>query len=162
MLKEVKFIVICFICLIFNVFGLKGQNNRDLRSGHSITFSTLYGIEYGYEHAFGKVFHLCGSAGLNDCVYKKSDSYMVSPSIELRLAPRFYMSEEDFFAVNMGSSLIIQGTTIDFSLVPVYGMKRYWSRHWFGEFTIGGGAGYYSGSGLYFKPHLQFNIGFTF
>ena len=47
-------------------------------------------------------------------------------------------------------SILIPNTPYDVSFVPVYGIKREFTKHWFCEFTIGGGVGkiklrYYAG-----------------
>ena len=54
--------------------------------------------------------------------------------------------------------------TAEVFAVPMYGIRRVWGEHWFGEFTVGGGISYHNlyGWDLNFKPHIQYRVGFVF
>ena len=157
------------LVLIFILCVLAGGKDAVAREGirskpsHSISLSTLYGLEYGYEHPFGDVFYLSMRVGAGSELYRRDGVYAVSTGAGLTVEPRFYLNREDFIAVRLDGDILFPNTPMTVELVPVYGVKRLWSEHWFCEFTIGAGLGYYSGvSSLYFKPHMQFRIGLAF
>ena len=106
---------------------------------------------------------LIGRVGAGSEVYSpyKNNDFM-GKGFNVTIEPRYYLNEQDFFSIKTNGALLIPNTPFKASLVPVYGIKRDFSKHWFCEFTVGGGVGYYSGNygSLYFEPHLQFRIGF--
>lgn len=152
-----KLLVLTFAIMAFT-FSANAQKN----SNHSVSLRTLYGLEYSYEHKWNSGMSLIGRVGVGSENYACSNEYIVGKGFNAMVEPRFYLNEEDFFSLKANGTVLIPGTTLDISLVPVYGIKREFSKHWFCEFTVGGGAAYYSGNGgsLCFKPHLQFRIGF--
>ena len=74
-------------------------------------------------------------------------------------------NSSDFVAFRLQGTL---GTpnypTAEICLVPMYGIRRVWGEHWFGEFTVGGGMSYHNlfGWDMHFKPHMQYRVGFVF
>lgn len=155
MKKTLLLSLFAFMAIAFNA---SAQNN----STHSITLRTLYGLEYSYEHQWNSGMSLIGRVGGGSEMYGHSMNYVIGKGFNVMIEPRYYLNDEDFFSVKVNGAILIPNTPFDVSLVPVYGIKREYNEHWFCEFTIGGGAAYHSGYGgfLYFKPHLQFRIGF--
>ena len=132
-------------------------------SHHSFSVSTLYRLEYSYEYVWKSGMSLIGRIGAGSEVYSPhKNNYSVVNGFRLTIEPRYYLNNEDFIALKANGAILIPNTPYDVSLVPVYGIKRNFTSHWFCEFTIGGGVGYYSGNNgrLYFEPHLQFRLGF--
>lgn len=154
---------------------------------HSLSTSTLLSLEYAYEKALGEHSTIVLRAGLpNRVLY---DSYLSKHSLNLNgratlaygitIEPRFYTNLDkrakwgentsnnsaNFFAVRLQGTL---GTpnypTAEVCLVPMYGIRRVWGDHWFGEFTVGGGISCHSlhDWSLNLKPHLQYRIGWVF
>lgn len=164
MKHSLRIALIALICLL-GMSPLYAQHRSGkAASNHSVSLTTLYGIEYSYEHRWNSGMSLIGRVGGGSEVYACSDVYTLGKGFTATLEPRYYVNEEDFFSMKLNGAVLIPGTTLDLSLVPIYGIKRDYTEHWFCEFTIGGGVAYYSGNGgsLYFKPHLQFRIGFRF
>ena len=132
-------------------------------SHHSFSVSTLCRLEYSYEYVWKSGMSLIGRIGAGSEVYSPhKNNYSVVNGFRLTIEPRYYLNNEDFIALKANGAILIPNTPYDVSLVPVYGIKRNFTKHWFCEFTIGGGLGYYSGNNghLYFEPHLQFRLGF--
>lgn len=152
-----KFLVSVFVIMAI-AFSASAQNS----STHSFSLRTLYGLEYSYEHQWDGGMSLIGRIGGGSDMSGRSQHYTYGQGFNVMVEPRYYLNDEDFFSVKVNGAILIPNTPFDVSLVPVYGIKRDFSKHWFCEFTIGGGAAYHSGYGgfLYFKPHLQFRIGF--
>ena len=153
-----KKILVSVFAIMAIAFSASAQDN----STHSISLRTLCALEYGYEYQWKSGMSLIGRVGAGSEMYGKSMNYNIGKGFNVMVEPRYYLNEEDFFSVKVDGAILIPNTPFDFSIVPVYGIKRDFSDHWFCEFSIGGGAAYYSGYGgfLYFKPHLQFRIGF--
>ena len=106
---------------------------------------------------------LIGRIGVGSEAYSPyKNNYEWSNGFRLTIEPRKYLNNEDFFAAKISSAILLPNTPFRTSLVPVYGIKREFTKHWLCEFTIGGGIGYYSGNKgvFYFEPHLQFKLGF--
>lgn len=152
-----KKILFCFVAFAFFTINAEAQKN----STHSISLRTLYGIEYSYEHKWDSGMSLIGRVGGGSENYSFSNTYIIGKGFNAMVEPRYYLNEEDFFSLKVNGAVLIPNTPFDISLVPAYGIKRNFNKHWFCEFSVGGGAAYYSGNGgfLYFKPHLQFRIG---
>ena len=152
-----KFLVSVFAIMAI-AFSAIAQNS----STHSFSLRTLYGLEYSYEHQWDGGMSLIGRIGGGSDMSGRSKYYTYGQGFNVMVETRYYLNDEDFFSVKVNGAILIPNTPFDVSLVPVYGIKRDFSKHWFCEFTIGGGAAYHSGYGgfLYFKPHLQFRIGF--
>ncbi len=153
-----KTILLSVFAIMAIAFSASAQNS----STHSFSLRTLYGIEYSYEHQWDGGMSLIGRIGGGSDMSGRSQYYTYGQGFNVMVEPRYYLNDEDFFSVKVNGAILISNTPFDVSLVPVYGIKRDFSKHWFCEFTIGGGAAYHSGYGgfLYFKPHLQFRIGF--
>ena len=153
-----KTILLSLFAFMAIAFSASAQNS----STHSFSLRTLYGLEYSYEHQWDGGMSLIGRIGGGSDMSGRSQYYTYGQGFNVMVEPRYYLNDEDFFSVKVNGAILIPNTPFDVSLVPVYGIKRDFSKHWFCEFTIGGGAAYHSGYGgfLYFKPHLQFRIGF--
>lgn len=178
------------ICCAFSILSYAQGNGTDVAttSNHSISTSTLFGLEYGWEQALGKNATLVMRGGIPNRVMWRtySDSHGVSMdgratfAYGLTIEPRIYTSLQrrsdmgkktlknsgDFVALRLQGSL---GTpnypTAEVYLAPMYGIRRVWGEHWFGEFTVGGGISchnLYYGWDLNFKPHIQYRVGFIF
>lgn len=74
-----------------------------------------------------------------------------------RLGKNTFKNSADFVAIKIQGAL---SGPFDFSLTPMYGIRRVWGKHWFGEFTAGGRVGIQNG--LYLAPYLQHRFGFVF
>ena len=73
------------------------------------------------------------------------------------------VTEDQFLPLNSDFEARDNYPTGEVCLVPMYGIRRAWGEHWFGEFTVGGGVSYATCyNGLNFKPHLQYRVGFAF
>ena len=132
-------------------------------SHHSFSISTIYRLEYSYEYVWKSGMSLIGRIGAGSEAYSPyKNNYSLSNGFRLTIEPRYYLNNEDFFALKAGGAILIPNTPFKASIVPVYGIKRNFTKHWFCEFTIGGGIGFYSGNygRYYFEPHLQFRLGF--
>lgn len=153
-----KKLLVAAFAIMAIAFMASAQNN----STHSISLRTIYGIEYSYEHQWNSGMSLIGRVGGGNETYGHSKGYIIGRGFNVMVEPRYYLNDEDFFSVKVNSTVVIPNTPFDASLVPVYGIKRDFSKHWFCEFTVGGGIAYFSGNGgsLYLNPHLQFRIGF--
>ena len=165
--KNMKYLIkvsfIGLICLILSPSLYAQTNSRHVGSIHSFSISTPYRLEYSYEHVWNSGMSLIGRIGGGSEVYSPdSKNYALGNGFRLTIEPRYYLNDEDFFSLKASGAIIIPNTPCDVSLVPVYGIKRNFTKHWFCEFTVGGGIGYYSSNGgrFYFEPHLQFRLGF--
>lgn len=74
-----------------------------------------------------------------------------------RLGKSTFKNSADFVAIKIQGSM---PDGLDVSLTPMYGIRRVWGKHWFGEFTAGGRIGMCNG--LYIVPYLQYRFGFVF
>ena len=147
---------------VFAIVTFALSASAQKHSTHSFSLRTLYGLEYSYEYKWDSGMALIGRVGAGGEVYSPSkNNYSISNGFNVTIEPRYYLNELDFFSAKVNGVLLIPNTTLKASIVPVYGIKRDFSKHWFCEFTIGGGIGYYSGNKgrHYFEPHLQFRIG---
>lgn len=169
------------------VLSLAASAQVKTTANHSISTSTLLGFEYAYEQPLGNISTLVVRAGLPDrflyTTYTTDNVWHLegeaSFAYGVTLEPRIYTSlnrraskgkktlknSSDFVSFRLQGSL---GTpnypTAEIYLVPMYGIRRVWGEHWFGEFTVGGGMSYHNRYGwdLYFKPHLQYRVGYVF
>lgn len=148
---------------VFAIVTFALSASAQKHSTHSFSLRTLYGLEYSYEYKWDSGMALIGRVGAGGEVYSPSkNNYSISNGFNVTIEPRYYLNELDFFSLKTTGAILIPNTPFKASIVPVYGIKRDFSKHWFCEFTIGGGIGYYSGNygRYYFEPHLQFRIGF--
>lgn len=147
---------------VFAIVTFALSASAQKHSTHSFSLRTLYGLEYSYEYKWDSGMALIGRVGAGGEVYSPSkNNYSLNSGFNLTIEPRYYLNKLDFLSAKVNGVLLIPNTTLKASIVPVYGIKRDFSKHWFCEFTIGGGIGYYSGNKgrHYFEPHLQFRIG---
>lgn len=166
-----KSLVIIIIALFIGAYSAEAQESKStakpryeqVGSHHSFSVSTPYRLEYSYEHVWNSGMSLIGRIGAGSEVYSPyKNDYKFTNGFRLTIEPRYYLNNEDFFTLKACGAILIPNTPYDVSLVPVYGIKREFTKHWFCEFTVGGGIGYYSGNygRFYFEPHLQFRLGF--
>lgn len=153
-----RFLILTFAIVAF-VFSASAQRY----STHSLSLRTSCGLEYGYEYKWDSAISLIGRVGAGSEVYSPyKNNYFIGKGFNVTIEPRYYLNTQDFFSVKVNNALLIPNTIFKASLVPMYGIKQEFTKHWFCEFTIGGGIGYYSGDygRFFFEPHLQFRIGF--
>ena len=167
-----KNLLILIVALFTVGYSAQAQENNtsaekpryeQVGSHHTFSVSTIYRLEYSYEYVWKSGMSLIGRIGAGSEVYSPNkNNYSLSNGFRLTIEPRYYLNDEDFFALKAGGAILIPNTPFKASIVPVYGIKRNFTKHWFCEFTIGGGIGYYSGNygRFYFEPHLQFRLGF--
>lgn len=180
-MKKLTLAIVC--CII----SLAASAQTKTTANHSISTSTLLSLEYAYEQPIGGISTIVMRAGVPNRFLYTSYASDNSFSLEGRsswaygvtIEPRIYTSlnrriakgkktlknSSDFVAFRLQGTL---GTpnypTAEICLVPMYGIRRVWGEHWFGEFTVGGGMSYHNlfGWDLHFKPHMQYRVGFVF
>lgn len=174
-----KPIIITIIAIAVLLFSADSYAQRIARhdgavSNHSVSVQII-GAEYAYEQSFGGNFTLIGRAGLMPVgldYYKDAVNFNASftSALGVTLEPRFYTSMQrrmmmgrpsynnasDF--VGLKTSILFYDDT-DLTLTPVYGIRRSYGKHWFGEFTGGAQFSLVEG-GL--TPHDQIRFGFVF
>lgn len=167
-----KRLIYCLVALFAVTYSAQAQESKvsaekpryeQVGSHHTFSVSTIYRLEYSYEYVWKSGMSLIGRIGAGSEAYSPSkNNYSLSNGFRLTIEPRYYLNNEDFFALKAGGAILIPNTPFKASIVPVYGIKRNFTKHWFCEFTIGGGIGFYSGNygRYYFEPHLQFRLGF--
>lgn len=166
-----KSLLILILALFVGTYCAEAQEDKStakpryeqVGSHHSFSVSTPYRLEYSYEYVWNSGMSLIGRIGAGSETYSSGkNNYNFTNGFRLTIEPRYYLNNEDFFALKACGAILIPNTPYDVSFVPVYGLRREFTKHWFCEFTIGGGVGYYSGNKgvLYFEPHLQFRLGF--
>lgn len=144
-------------------------------SNHSFSVQ-IVGIEYGYEQKLGGSFSMVFRAGMVPSGlyyfgnYHKTE-FTFTSSLGINIEPRFYTNfgrrarlgkstfknSADFVAIKIQGAL---SGPFDFSITPMYGIRRVWGKHWFGEFSVGGRIGIMNY--LYLAPYLQYRFGFVF
>ncbi len=155
--------------------AMVSSNKPTAVSNHSFSLQ-IVGIEYGYEQKLGGSFSMVFRAGLVPSgisyfcdLYNTAFSF--KSSLGVTVEPRFYTNfgrrarlgkntfknSADFVALKLQGSM---PGGLDLSLTPMYGIRRVWGKHWFGEFTAGCRIGF--GSGMYLAPHIQYRLGFVF
>ena len=167
--KIIVAFTILFICSIFS----KAQ----ITNNHSISYTTLFGMEYSYEHAVEGNFSLIGRAGLvlagpdmddtSDGIHYQwylEPGFTVEPRWYVNIARRqekgksLYKNSANFVALRTSVYPYLQKFTI--SLLPVYGIRRVTQGNWMHEFTAGlqvNGGGANS-----IAPHICYRIGYSF
>lgn len=159
-MKRFLFVILA-LAISCNVFA-------QTRSSHSISTTSLFGLEYGYEFRPSSSFGLNARAGVTGRVVTPTLGELTFsfPSFALTVEPRYYTTEtaSRFIAARVNSTVGLSITTLDVSVIPVYGLRENWGKHFFGEVTAGAGLAYNTGSGgfLYYKIHLMARIGFSF
>lgn len=185
-MKKSLFTIICCIISLASYAQIV-ESNVKTTSNHSISTSTLTSLEYSYEQSLGGISTLVVRAGLPNRILWHTYAHGCRLNFQGRtsfaygatLEPRIYTSlqrrarmgkktlknSSDFVALRIQGTL---GTpnypTAEVFAVPMYGIRRVWGEHWFGEFTVGGGISYHNlyGWDLNFKPHIQYRVGFVF
>lgn len=149
----------------------------DAVSTHSFTMQ-IGGLDYSYEQRLGGDFSMIFRGGIlpggiemySYPGYGQAISFnmMFGVAIEPRYYTNFnrrtrlgkstFKNSADFVSMKIAAG----GYDGDFMarLTPMYGIRRVWGKHWFGEFTTGVNIDYsgYIGLGL----HIQYRIGFVF
>lgn len=185
-MKRILYTIIC--CVVPLVTYGQNNGNAATTSNHSISTSTLFGLEYAYEQSLGKISTLVMRAGIPNRVMWRSyvsDGNMLhidgrsTFAYGLTFEPRIYTSmnrrasmgrktlknSSDFVAFRLQGTLGSPNyPTAEVYFVPMYGIRRVWGEHWFGEFTVGGGITCHNlyGWDLNFKPHVQYRVGYVF
>ena len=167
-----KKLIFCIVALLAVAYSAEAQESNtsaeklryeQVGSHHSFSVSTLYRLEYSYEYVWNSGMSLIGRLGAGSEAFSPyKNNYEWRNGFRLTIEPRYYLNDEDFISAKISGAILIPNTPFRTSLVPVYGIKREFTKHWFCEFTIGAGVGYYSGTygRFYFEPHLQFRLGF--
>lgn len=144
-------------------------------SNHSFSLQ-IVGIEYGYEQKLGGSFSMVFRAGMvpsglyyfgnytqTEFAFKSSFGINIEPRFytnfgrRARLGKSTFKNSADFVAIKIQGAL---SGPFDFSITPMYGIRRVWGKHWFGEFSVGGRIGIMNY--LYLAPYLQYRFGFVF
>ncbi len=155
--------------------------DRNVVSLHSIS-AQIGGLDYSYEQRLGGDFSMVFRAGFlpeEISVYSSAwgtQSFGIVASAGLAIEPRYYTNFDrrvrlgkttyknsaDFVAMKIGAGLSGNGRGDEFCLnvTPMYGIRRVWGEHWFGEFTTG--VFFNISEGISPGLHLQYRIGFVF
>ena len=104
------------------------------------------------------MFNFYNSMGLQ-CTFTPGISieprYYTNFKRRVSLGKSTYKNSGDFVAIKIQGDL-----RPDISFTPMYGIRRVWGRHWFGEFTVGARIGIADGG--YISPYVQYRFGFVF
>ncbi len=144
-------------------------------STHSFSAQIL-GLDYGYEQRLGSDFSMVFRAGLVPSTISIHHDYTGNQALELmatfgvdvepryytnfdrrmRLGKTTYKNSADFVAMRFSAGI---PDGLSFSVTPMYGIRRVWGHHWFGEFTSG-----FKLNVTYWNLgfHLQYRVGFVF
>ena len=149
-------------------------------SNHSFSLAFLE-TEYSYEQALGGNFSLIGRIGLvpgNEqtlVIDYQTFTYHFTVMPGITVEPRYYTSlgrreklgrttennASDFVSIAgivMGPDLGLDGT-VYVTFVPQYGIRRTWGKHWYCEGSAGVALGERN-KAFFYRPHLQFRVGF--
>ncbi len=147
-------------------------SDTGIKSNHSISLST-FGAEYGYEQHLKDNWSLIGRLGVtSNTIELISTAYQLKMAIHLTpsvsLEPRLYTSIKRRQALNRNTDnnssdfVSIKINCMPFadqySLIPLYGMRRSESKHWFHELSFG--PCWIIGKGL--TPYCNFRVGYLF
>ncbi len=170
------------VIMIVAMTGLvMSAQDRNVVSLHSIS-AQIGGLDYSYEQRLGGDFSMVFRAGFlpeEISVYSSAwgtQSFGIVASAGLAIEPRYYTNFDrrvrlgkttyknsaDFVAMKIGAGLSGNGRGDEFCLnvTPMYGIRRVWGEHWFGEFTTG--VFFNISEGISPGLHLQYRIGFVF
>ncbi len=159
-------------------------------STHSISLQIIgmdYGYEQRLGGDFSMVFR-AGIMPNSLLIYQYNAdmNYQFTMVLGVNIEPRYYINfnrrtrlgkstfknSGDFVAMRMqvgfgdGSYIIPDGddyrfgSKVKYSITPMYGIRRVWGKHWFGEFTVGVNLAYKDS--FFWSPHLQYRFGFVF
>ncbi len=154
---------------------LPGTEGADAVSLHSFSLQ-FAGLDYSYEQRLGGDFSMVFRAGFipdEISIYSNTSggqSLSFTSGLGVTVEPRYYTNFDrrnrlgkttfknsaDFVALK------ITGGYSDvpiINLTPMYGIRRVWGEHWFGEFTTGVNVNLVSST---FGLHIQYRIGFVF
>ncbi len=149
---------------------------EDAVSLHSFSLQ-IGGLDYSYEQRLGGDFSMVFRVGLLPeelAVYSDpwgSQSFAFTSALGLVIEPRFYTNfnrrsrlgkttyknSADFVALKLAGAY---SGECRIGITPMYGIRRVWSKHWFGEFTTG--VNINVSEGINAGLHLQYRIGFVF
>ncbi len=167
--------------LILSLTGLalnaqtKGFDGADAVSTHAIS-AQIFGLDYGYEQRLGGDFSMVFRAGIvtyENSIYSSPDGLRVdyTSTFGVNIEPRYYTNfnrrtrlgkttyknSGDFVSMRIEAGF---PDGLQMRVTPMYGIRRVWGKHWFGEFTSGLtlNLGAYDSAGI----HLQYRVGFVF
>ncbi len=157
-----------------------GTEDVDAVSTHSFTIQIL-GLDYSYEQRLGGDFSMIFRAGIlpgEIDIYSSPDlgqDLYANMVLGIAIEPRYYTNFDrrtrlgkstfknsaDFVSIRLSGGLY-DGYMRDFvaSITPMYGIRRVWGKHWFGEFTTG--INFHYTHELNLGLHLQYRLGFVF
>ncbi len=174
-----KSLIILFLTLTGLTLNARKHSEPDYEYAVSLhSFSAqIGGFDYSYEQRLGGDFSMVFRAGFipeEILIYSNSwggqsfnmvsaaglviePRYYTNFNRRLRLGKSTYKNSADFVALKMGAGL---SDEILLGITPMYGIRRVWSKHWFGEFTSG--VNFNVSEGVTAGLHLQYRIGFVF
>ncbi len=169
-------LIFSLVCLFgcMSLFAQETSENVDAVSTHSFSLQ-VGGFDYAYEQKLGGDFSMAFRVGLipdeisinsapggQSLVFASPVGLMVEPRYytnfnrRVRLGKTTFKNSADFVALKIGAGL---SDGLQLTATPMYGIRRVWGKHWFGEFTSGLKINMvYPSVGL----HLQYRIGFVF
>ncbi len=170
-----------FMILMLSLAGLAANAQgrvyvTNVQNMHSFSLQ-LGGLDYSYEQRLGGDFSMVFRAGLlpeEIAVYSNTwgaQSISLASSFGVAIEPRYYTNFDrrhrlgkttyknsaDFVALKIAGAY--DGDP-RFGVTPMYGIRRVWGEHWFGEFTTG--VNFNFTGVLTAGLHLQYRIGFVF
>ncbi len=173
-----------FMILMLSLAGLAANAQEmnsqvedvDAVSLHSFSLQ-VGGLDYSYEQRLGGDFSMVFRAGFfpeEIAVYSDpwgNQSFSITSALGAVIEPRYYTNfnrrtrlgkttyknSADFVAVKMAGAY---DGEFRLGVTPMYGIRRVWGKHWFGEFTTG--VNLNIAEELTAGLHLQYRIGFVF
>lgn len=161
--------------------------NAETESTQTIEFGFPGGFTYTYEHAFAKKMTIIGRGGLTGAIGYQSINfngekehywqYSIHPYIECE--PRYYYNLQkrakkgkktinntgSFWALRTGYVFnpIVKHNVESGSglyMVPCWGLRRSWGKHWVFEFEAGLALGWNNFNSSRVSPHLGVNFSY--
>lgn len=181
-IKNMHTKIVAFV--ILGLLPMSSNAQEWVTSNHTISTSTSLSVDYAYEQRLANCFSMvlrCGvgtsgvwviNASMNHFSCQGNFTY---PAASISIEPRFYTNfgrrensgktiynnSADYITLSMTGGRGIISKSTEISLVPMYGIRRAWGDHVFGELTIGAGAIRFSSS-IFFKSHLSVRFGYNF
>lgn len=167
-----KIVFVIAIMLAVPMMLSAQQKEKLIVSNHSFSAQVI-GLQYSYEQRLGGSFSLIGRLGMvPNGFYLYNDpgefSFSASCTPAVTLEPRFYTNVKR--RINKGKSTYKNAADFvsikvdylleeDLLITPMYGIRRTFGKHWFGEFSAGAklSAAYES-----ILPYAQYRFGFVF